>query len=64
MSHFIIAPVVLPAIMGGLIILWMRHDLLLQRVFSTLGSVLLLGVALYLAVHANTGEVFVYRLGN
>ena len=64
MSHFIIAPVLLPAIIGGLIILWMRHDLLLQRVFSTVGSVLLLGAALYLAFHASTGEVFVYRLGN
>ena len=64
MNHFTIAPVLLPAVIGGLIILWMRHDLLLQRVFSTVGSVLLLGAALYLAFHASTGEVFVYRLGN
>ncbi|WBU63695.1 monovalent cation/H+ antiporter subunit D [Paracoccus aerodenitrificans] len=64
MSHFIIAPVVLPAVIGGLIILWMRHDMLLQRVFSTAGSVLLLGVSLYLAFHASSGEIFVYRLGN
>ena len=64
MSHFIIAPVVLPALIGGLIILWMRHDMLLQRVFSTAGSVMLLGVALYLAYYANGGQVFVYRLGN
>ncbi|MFD1794998.1 monovalent cation/H+ antiporter subunit D [Paracoccus aurantiacus] len=64
MNHFIIAPVVLPAIIGGLIILWMRHDLLLQRVFSTAGSLALLGVALYLAFYASSGEVFVYRLGN
>lgn len=64
MSHFIIAPVVLPALIGGLIILWMRHDMLLQRVFSTAGSVLLLGVSLYLAYHASSGEIFVYRLGN
>ncbi|MFV0293635.1 MAG: monovalent cation/H+ antiporter subunit D [Paracoccus sp. (in: a-proteobacteria)] len=64
MNHFIIAPVVLPAVIGGLIILWMRHDMLLQRVFSTAGSALLLGVSLYLAFHASDGEVFVYRLGN
>ncbi|MFV0411098.1 MAG: monovalent cation/H+ antiporter subunit D [Paracoccus sp. (in: a-proteobacteria)] len=64
MNHFIIAPVVLPAVMGGLIILWMRHDMLLQRVFSTAGSVLLLGAALYLAFYASSGEIFVYRLGN
>ncbi|WBU56468.1 monovalent cation/H+ antiporter subunit D [Paracoccus sediminicola] len=64
MNHFIIAPVVLPAVIGGLIILWMRHDMLLQRVFSTAGSVILLGVSLYLAFYASSGEVFVYRLGN
>ena len=59
MNHFIIAPVVLPAVIGGLIILWMRHDMLLQRVFSTAGSVILLGVSLYLAFYASSGEVFV-----
>ncbi|MDO5603855.1 MAG: monovalent cation/H+ antiporter subunit D [Paracoccus sp. (in: a-proteobacteria)] len=64
MNHFIIAPVVVPAVIGGLIILWMRHDMLLQRVFSTVGTAILLGVALYLAFHASSGEVFVYRLGN
>ncbi|MDO5641430.1 MAG: monovalent cation/H+ antiporter subunit D [Paracoccus sp. (in: a-proteobacteria)] len=64
MNHFIIAPVVLPAVMGGLIILWMRRDMLLQRVFSTAGSVALLGVALYLAYYASSGQIFVYRLGN
>ena len=64
MNHFIIAPVILPALIGGLIIMWMRHDMLLQRVFSTAGSVMLLGVALYLAFYASSGEVFVYRLGN
>ena len=64
MNHFIIAPVVLPAVIGGLIILWMRHDMVLQRVFSTAGSAALLGVSLYLAAHASGGEIFVYRLGN
>ena len=54
MNHFIIAPVVLPALIGGLIILWMRHDMLLQRVFSTAGSAILLGVALYLAYYASS----------
>ncbi len=64
MNHFIIAPVVLPALIGGLIILWMRHDLLLQRIFSTAGSLILLGVSLTLAFYASSGEIFVYRLGN
>ena len=43
MSHLIIAPVLLPAVMGALIILWMRNDLLLQRVFSIVGTTLLVG---------------------
>ncbi|MBD9526460.1 MULTISPECIES: monovalent cation/H+ antiporter subunit D [Paracoccus] len=64
MNHILIAPVVLPAVMGALIILWMRADLLLQRVFSIAGTAALLGVALYLNWMASSGEVYVYRLGN
>ena len=64
MNHWILAPVLLPALFGALIILWMRHDMLLQRVFGIIGSVSLLGVALYLNVLAADGEVHVYRLGN
>ena len=64
MSHLLIAPVLLPAVIGALIILWMRDDLLLQRVFSIAGTVALLGVALYLAGLAGTGQIQVYRLGN
>lgn len=64
MNHWLIAPVVLPAFMGALIILWMRHDLFLQRVFGITGTVLMLFVALYLNYLAHSGEVEVYRLGN
>lgn len=64
MNHLIIAPVVLPAVMGALIILWMRADLLLQRVFSIAGTALLLAVALYLNWVASDGHIWVYRLGN
>ncbi|MDO5706612.1 MAG: monovalent cation/H+ antiporter subunit D [Paracoccus sp. (in: a-proteobacteria)] len=64
MSHLLIAPVLLPAFFGALIILWMRHDLVLQRVFGVLGSALLLMLALYLNVLTADGTVHVYRLGN
>ena len=64
MNHLIIAPVILPAVIGPLIILWMRNDLLLQRVFSIVGTVLLVGVGIYLNHLAASGEVLVYRLGN
>ncbi|AUH32846.1 monovalent cation/H+ antiporter subunit D [Paracoccus tegillarcae] len=64
MNHWILAPVLLPALFGALIILWMRHDMLLQRTFGIMGTVFLLGVALYLNILAADGEVHVYRLGN
>ncbi|KGJ06735.1 multisubunit potassium/proton antiporter, PhaD subunit (TC 2.A.63.1.1) [Paracoccus halophilus] len=64
MNHLLIAPVVLPAVIGPLIIMWMRNDLLLQRVFSIVGTALLAVVGIYLNWIAASGEVFVYRLGN
>ncbi|WP_347267630.1 monovalent cation/H+ antiporter subunit D [Paracoccus sp. (in: a-proteobacteria)] len=64
MSHLIIAPVVLPAVIGPLIIMWMRNDLMLQRVFSVGATALLVVVGLYLHALAGSGEVQVYRLGN
>ncbi|AGT07596.1 monovalent cation/H+ antiporter subunit D [Paracoccus aminophilus] len=64
MSHLIIAPVVLPACLGAVILLAMRTDLVLQRVFSIAGTTALLGIALYLNWLASGGEITVYRLGN
>ena len=64
MSHLIIAPVLLPAVMGALIILWMRNDLLLQRVFSIVCTTLLVGIGIYLNWLAASDQVHVYRLGN
>ena len=64
MNHWLTAPVLIPALIGPLILLWMRHDLLLQRVFGVLGNVLTLAAALYLHGLAADGAVHVYRLGN
>ena len=61
MGHWIIVPVVLPAVVGAVAVLALRHDLLLQRVFGTASMVALLAVALALA--ANGGPE-AYRLGN
>lgn len=63
-THWLIAPVLVPAILGPLMILWMRHDLLQQRVFGVAGSLLTLAVAVKLNFAAAGGEIFVYRLGN
>ncbi|WP_299361469.1 monovalent cation/H+ antiporter subunit D [uncultured Paracoccus sp.] len=64
MNHWLIAPIVLPAFIGPLIIMWMRHDLVLQRIFSLAATVAQLGIALYLLSLAAGGDIHVYRLGN
>jgi len=64
MSHWIIVPVVLPAVLAAVLTLAMRHHIGLQRVFSLAGCVVLLAVALGLLVHAGSGAVEVYELGN
>ncbi|PWJ10202.1 monovalent cation/H+ antiporter subunit D [Jannaschia seohaensis] len=64
MLHWIILPVVLPALLAPLIGFVMRHDMVLARVASVAGAVLLLGVAIGLAVFAADGTTYVYRLGN
>lgn len=64
MMHWIIIPVILPAMLAPLIGFVMRHDIVLARVASLVGTVLLLVVALGLTVLAADGQTHVYRLGN
>lgn len=64
MTHWIIAPVVLPAIIGALIVLAMRRDLLLQRIFGLAATVALLGIAVALLVAASHNPPEVYFLGD
>lgn len=64
MNHWLVAPVIVPAVLGPLIVLWMRHDLVLQRVFSVAGSAALVAVSIWLAWLAGSGEIIVYRMGN
>ena len=64
MNHWVVVPIVLPALMAPFIVLAMRHDLLLQRVFSAAASVALLAVALGLLAQAASGPPQVYELGN
>ena len=62
--HWIILPVILPAMLAPLIGFVMRHDITLARSASVLGTVLLVAVALLLAGMAADGTTPVYRLGN
>ncbi|MEQ8357633.1 MAG: monovalent cation/H+ antiporter subunit D [Kiloniellaceae bacterium] len=64
MNHWIVVPVVLPALMAPFIVLAMRHDLVLQRVFSAVASVALLGVAIGLLSQAASAPPQLYQLGN
>ncbi|MCB1355046.1 MAG: monovalent cation/H+ antiporter subunit D [Maritimibacter sp.] len=63
MMHWIILPVVLPAMLAPLIGFVMRHDIVLARTASVAGTVLLLAVALGLTGIAADGTTHVYRLG-
>lgn len=64
MSHWIILPVVLPALLAPFIIMVIRHHLDLQRIFSVAGTAALAAVGIGLVAHAATGEITVYELGD
>lgn len=64
MNHWIVAPVVLPAFVGALIVLMMRHDLVLQRTASVAATAAQLAISVWLMTQAVGGEIQVYRLGN
>jgi multicomponent K+:H+ antiporter subunit D len=63
-NHWIIAPVILPALLAPFIILVMRHDLSLQRIFSTVGTAAVVLISLLLLYTASTNPPQVYFLGN
>ncbi|PQO22892.1 monovalent cation/H+ antiporter subunit D [Rhodobacteraceae bacterium WD3A24] len=64
MSHWIIAPIVLPALMAPFIVLFLRHDVGLQRVFSLAATLAVGAIALGLTAAAAGGAMEVYELGN
>lgn len=64
MSHWIIAPVVVPAGLGAFIVLALRRDLLLQRLFSLAGTAALLAIAVALLVAATCNGPELYALGD
>ncbi len=64
MTHWIIAPVILPALLAPILSYVMRHDITLARIASVVGTALLAVIAVGLIVMAADGETHVYRLGN
>ncbi len=63
-NHWIILPVVMPAIMAAVMAMAMRHDVVLQRVFSMALTIALVAVAGGLFVSTLDGTIHTYRLGN
>jgi len=64
MNHWIIAPVILPAMLAPLIGFVMRHDISLARAASLAGSLALAVIATGLLILAADGETHVYKLGD
>ncbi|TRD22626.1 monovalent cation/H+ antiporter subunit D [Palleronia caenipelagi] len=64
MSHWIILPVVLPAMLAAVIILVARHHVRVQRVLSISGAIALLAIAIGLIIQADDGTVTLYQLGH
>ncbi|MCC9620678.1 monovalent cation/H+ antiporter subunit D [Thalassospira sp. MA62] len=64
MGNWIIVPIVLPAVMAALIVLAVRHDILLQRVFSIAATVALVAVTLALVIFASGHGPEMYALSD
>jgi len=64
MTHWIIVPILGPALVAAFIVIAARHQIALARVISVAGTLGLTGVALALTAYAATGAVEVYELGN
>ncbi len=64
MSHWIIAPVVVPALLAPFIVLAARYHISIQRVFSVAGVLALIGIALGLAIEVSDGSIVLYQLGD
>ena len=64
MMHWIILPVVLPALLAPLIAFVMRHDITLARTASVAGTLVLFAISIGLVAAASDGQTHLYRLGN
>lgn len=64
MSHWIIAPIVLPALLAPFIVLAARYHIGIQRALSLAGVVALVALAFGLAWQASDGTITLYQLGD
>ncbi|MDG1181440.1 MAG: monovalent cation/H+ antiporter subunit D [Tateyamaria sp.] len=64
MTHWVLAPIVLPAVLAPFILLAARYHIGIQRVFSVAGIMGLITVAASLAWQASDGTITLYQLGD
>lgn len=64
MNHLIIAPIVLPAVLAGLIVIMARTSIAAQRLIGAVGIVALLGLSVILVHQSGTMAPQAYFLGN
>ncbi|WP_299141224.1 monovalent cation/H+ antiporter subunit D [uncultured Tateyamaria sp.] len=64
MTHWIIAPVILPALLAPTVVLAARYHIGIQRVFSVVGVLALIAVAIGLALQTADGSILLYQLGD
>ena len=64
MTHWIIAPIVLPALLAPFIVLAARYHIGIQRTFSVAGVVALVAIAASLAWGVSDGSIHLYQLGD
>ncbi len=64
MSHWIIAPVILPALLAPFIVLAARYHIGIQRAFSVAGVLALVAIAAGLAWQTSDGTILLYQLGD
>lgn len=64
MSHWIIAPVILPALLAPFIVLAARHHIGIQRAVSVAGVLALIAIAAGLAWKVSGGAIMLYQLSD
>ena len=64
MSHWIVLPVILPAIVAPFIVLAARYHIGIQRVFSVVGVLALIVITAGLAWQSSDGTILLYQLGD
>ncbi|MFK7751350.1 MAG: monovalent cation/H+ antiporter subunit D [Sedimentitalea sp.] len=64
MSHLVVLPILLPALVAPFMLMVLRYHINLQRVFSLASMLAMTGLACVMMAQASSGEIAVYELGD